>query len=174
MKEVFAVAYPRLHPGSYVMPYFWGGSFGIGFDRQEGTVDMIDHPEPVTAHPNSSETRERMGSVESDPASWHRLLAAYARPRTLRSFVDLIASVVAYIGMSVGMYFALGVSPLLALALAPVCLLRTCIVFHDCSHGSFLASGRANLLVGTFLRAARALAIRPLAPRPGRSSRHVR
>ncbi len=114
---------------------------------------MIDHAEPLTVHPNSSETRERVASVESDPASWRRLLAAYARPRTLRSFLDLIASVVANIGMSVGMYFALGVSPLLALALAPVgaaCLLRTYIVFHDCSHGSFLASRRANLLVGTF------------------------
>ena len=43
------------------MPYFWSGSFGIGFDRREGTVDMIDHAEPLTVHPNSSETRERMG-----------------------------------------------------------------------------------------------------------------
>ena len=114
---------------------------------------MIDHAEPLTAHPNSSATRERVGSVGGDPASWRRLLAVYTTPRPLRSLADMIASVVAYIGMSVAMYFALGVSPLLALALAPVsaaCLLRTYIVFHDCSHGSFFASRRANLLVGTF------------------------
>jgi omega-6 fatty acid desaturase (delta-12 desaturase) len=80
-------------------------------------------------------------------------LAAYATPSPLRGFADLISSVVAYLAMSVAMYFAIGVSPLLALALAPVsaaCLLRTYIVFHDCSHGSFLTSRRGNLWLGTF------------------------
>jgi omega-6 fatty acid desaturase (delta-12 desaturase) len=65
----------------------------------------------------------------------------------------LVTSVVAYLAMSVAMYFALGVSPVLALALAPVSavfLLRTYIIFHDCSHGSFLASRRANAWLGTF------------------------
>ena len=50
------------------------------------------------------------------------------------------------------MYFALALSPLLAVALAPVSaafLLRTYIVFHDCSHGSFLASRRGNVWLGT-------------------------
>jgi omega-6 fatty acid desaturase (delta-12 desaturase) len=50
------------------------------------------------------------------------------------------------------MYFAIAISPFLALALAPLVaafLLRTYIVFHDCSHGSFLASRRGNLWVGT-------------------------
>ena len=55
--------------------------------------------------------------------------------------------------MSVAAYFALQVSPVLALALTPVTaafLLRTYIIFHDCSHGSFLASRRANAWLGTF------------------------
>jgi omega-6 fatty acid desaturase (delta-12 desaturase) len=66
--------------------------------------------------------------------------------------VDFITSVVAYLAMSVAMHFALEVSPVLALALAPVTavfLLRTYIIFHDCSHGSFLASRRANAWLGT-------------------------
>ena len=77
----------------------------------------------------------------------------YARPRPLRSAVDVVTSVVAYLAMSVAMYFALQVSPVLALALAPITaafLLRTYIIFHDCSHGSFLASRRANAWLGTF------------------------
>jgi omega-6 fatty acid desaturase (delta-12 desaturase) len=52
------------------------------------------------------------------------------------------------------MYVSVGVSPLLALAIAvPTAgfLLRTYIVFHDCSHGSFLPSRRANLWLGTIL-----------------------
>jgi acyl-lipid omega-6 desaturase (Delta-12 desaturase) len=59
--------------------------------------------------------------------------------------------VVAYLALSVAMYLAIGVSYLLALALAvptAVCLVRTFIVFHDCSHGSFLASKRANTWLG--------------------------
>jgi omega-6 fatty acid desaturase (delta-12 desaturase) len=54
--------------------------------------------------------------------------------------------------MSVVLYISLEVSPALTLALAPVSaafLLRTYIIFHDCSHGSFLPSRRANAWLGT-------------------------
>ncbi len=152
MNEVFEVAYPRLHPGSYGATVPWSGLLGIGFDRQEGTVAMIDHSEPLTAQPSSSKTRERVGDADDDLSLWRESLASYARPRALRSFADLIGSVGAYIGMSLAMYFALAASPLVALALAPIAaagLLRTYIVFHDCSHGSFVASRRGNLWLGT-------------------------
>ena len=52
------------------------------------------------------------------------------------------------------MYFALQSAPLLGLLLAipaAVFLVRTFIVFHDCSHGSFLANRRANAWLGTAL-----------------------
>jgi omega-6 fatty acid desaturase (delta-12 desaturase) len=70
----------------------------------------------------------------------------------LRSVGDLLTSLVAYLAISVGMYFSLEVSALLTLALAPVAaafLLRTYIVFHDCSHGSFFESRSANAWLGT-------------------------
>ena len=57
------------------------------------------------------------------------------------SLLDLATSVVPYLALSVLMYLALGVSDLLALAIAiPAAgfLVRTFILFHDCSHGSFL------------------------------------
>jgi omega-6 fatty acid desaturase (delta-12 desaturase) len=50
------------------------------------------------------------------------------------------------------MYVALGVSGWLVAVLAPVSgafLLRTYIVFHDCSHGSLWSSRRANAWVGS-------------------------
>ena len=56
-----------------------------------------------------------------------------------------------YLALSVLMYLALDVSYLLVLALAvPAAgfLVRTFIVFHDCTHGSFLPSKRANALLG--------------------------
>ncbi len=61
---------------------------------------------------------------------------------------------VPYIGVSVAMYFALQSAPLLGLLLAipaAIFLVRTFIVFHDCSHGSFLANRRANAWLGTVL-----------------------
>jgi hypothetical protein len=85
---------------------------------------------------------------------WREALAPYARPRLARSLLDLATSVLPYVALSVLMYLALGVSYLLALALAvPAAgfLLRTYIVFHDCAHGSFLPSKRANAWLGVAL-----------------------
>jgi len=90
----------------------------------------------------------------TDLAGWRDLLAPYAKPRTSRAIVDLLTSVVPYVALSVGIYFALPVSLPLALVLivaAAAFLVRTFIVFHDCSHGSFLGSRRANLWLGTSL-----------------------
>jgi acyl-lipid omega-6 desaturase (Delta-12 desaturase) len=80
-------------------------------------------------------------------------LAAYAEPQLDRSLRDIATSVVIYLGIWVGMYFTLGVSLWLTLALAVPAggfLLRTFIVFHDCAHGSFLPSKRANRWCGRF------------------------
>jgi omega-6 fatty acid desaturase (delta-12 desaturase) len=106
----------------------------------------------VPASLASAETSERARDVPQAPGFWREVLSAYAEPRPLRSAVDLVTSVVAYLAMSVAIYFALDLSPALAFVLAPmsaVFLLRTYIIFHDCSHGSFLASRRANAWLGT-------------------------
>ena len=71
-----------------------------------------------------------------------------------RSIAGLITSVPPYLGLLVAMYFSLSVSYLLTFAigvLAAGFLLRTYIVFHDCSHGSYLPSKRANQWLGSAL-----------------------
>ena len=80
-------------------------------------------------------------------------LAAYARPSLSRSLLDLATSVVPYLALTVLMYATLGEPIWLTLGLGVLAagfLLRTFIVFHDCGHGSFFASGRANRWVGRF------------------------
>jgi len=87
-------------------------------------------------------------------AFWRDAIAPYAKPHLGRSLVDLATSVVPYLALSVAMYMSLGVSYLLTLALAiPASgfLVRTFILFHDCSHGSFLPSKRANIWLGVAL-----------------------
>jgi acyl-lipid omega-6 desaturase (Delta-12 desaturase) len=85
---------------------------------------------------------------------WREPLAPYTRADLRRAMVDLATSVVPYVALSVLMYLALSVSYLLVLAIAvPAAgfLLRTYMVFHDCAHGSFLPSRRANVWLGTAL-----------------------
>ncbi len=81
-------------------------------------------------------------------------LAGYAQPNLRLSLVDLATSVVPYLALSGLMLWSLEVSYLLTLAIAiPTSgfLLRTYIVFHDCTHGSFLPSKRLNAWLGTAL-----------------------
>jgi len=92
--------------------------------------------------------------ARSERPFWREALAPYARPHVGRSLLDIATSVVPYVGLSVVMYLSLSVSYLLVLAVAvPAAgfLLRTYILFHDCSHGSFLPSKRANSWLGVAL-----------------------
>jgi omega-6 fatty acid desaturase (delta-12 desaturase) len=94
-------------------------------------------------------TMQATAGVEQ--VSWRERLAPYARPDLRRSALDLASSVVPYAALTVAIYFALQWSVLLGLALAvPAAgfLLRTYIIFHDCAHGSFLPSKRANAWLG--------------------------
>jgi len=106
-----------------------------------------------SGYPAAAVDGQQSSDASQAPGFWRDSLCAYARPCPIRSGADLVTSVVAYLAMSVAMYFSIAVSPWLTLALAPVSavfLLRTYIIFHDCSHGSFLPSRRANVWVGTF------------------------
>ncbi len=93
----------------------------------------------------------KAGSVSTRPV-WRDSIAPYERPSWSRSLLDVATSVVPYVALSVLMYASLGeVSYWATFALAiPTAgfLMRTFIVFHDCTHGSFLPSRRANLWVG--------------------------
>ena len=86
--------------------------------------------------------------VGSDsPRAWRGVLDVYAEPRLGRSLLDLATSVVPYLVLLVAMTYALRVSVWLSLALVlptSAFLIRTFIVFHDCTHGSFMRSRRAR------------------------------
>jgi omega-6 fatty acid desaturase (delta-12 desaturase) len=90
----------------------------------------------------------------ASPAFWRERLARYEQADRGRALLDLATSALPYLALTAAMYFTLSISYLLALALAvptAVFLVRTFIVFHDCSHGSFLNSRWANAWMGTSL-----------------------
>ncbi len=89
----------------------------------------------------------------TDRAFWREGLAPYAQAHLGRSLLDIATSVIPYLALSVLMYMTLSVSYWLVFALAiPTAgfLMRTFILFHDCTHGSFLPSKRANNWLGRF------------------------
>jgi omega-6 fatty acid desaturase (delta-12 desaturase) len=84
---------------------------------------------------------------------WKDSVARHEQPSLRHSLFDVVTSALPYLALSVAMYLCLDVSVWITLILAvPAAgfLLRTFIVFHDCAHGSFLPSRRANLWLGRF------------------------
>jgi acyl-lipid omega-6 desaturase (Delta-12 desaturase) len=82
---------------------------------------------------------------------WREAIAPYEQPSVRRALLDLATSVVPYLALSVAGYLTFGISVWITLGLSVLAsgfLLRTFIVFHDCGHGSFFASKRANTWVG--------------------------
>jgi omega-6 fatty acid desaturase (delta-12 desaturase) len=94
------------------------------------------------------------GNVRTERPFWKESLAPYAKANIRLSVLDVFTSVVPYVALFYVMYRLLDVSYLLSLAvgvLAAGFLLRTYIVFHDCTHGSFLPTKRANAMLGSVL-----------------------
>jgi len=82
---------------------------------------------------------------------WTELVAKYQAPDVRRSIQQVCNSFLPFIALLVLMYFSIAVSYWLTLAMAiPAAgfLARIFIIQHDCGHGSFFRSARANDCLG--------------------------
>jgi omega-6 fatty acid desaturase (delta-12 desaturase) len=121
-----------------------GGPLG-SITPQGATVPAVATP------PQFQSDDPPAGADETTDRALRELLAPYAKANDRRAIWTLATSVVPYLALSFAMYVALGVSDLLVVALAvptAAFLVRTFIVFHDCSHGSFVTSKRLNAWIG--------------------------
>ncbi|MEJ2710954.1 MAG: fatty acid desaturase, partial [Anaerolineales bacterium] len=90
-----------------------------------------------------------------DPAlrkNWRKLVAPYQQPDLRRSLWQIATSVLPYLLLWALRVWSLQVSYWQTLLLAvPAAgfMMRTFIIFHDCGHGSFFKSQRANTIVGS-------------------------
>jgi len=86
-------------------------------------------------------------------AAWYRSTSAYAWPSLGKSIWQMINTLVPYLLLWALMIFTVQwdypywLTLLLALAAGGL-LIRVFILFHDCCHGSFFASHRANTILG--------------------------
>jgi omega-6 fatty acid desaturase (delta-12 desaturase) len=82
--------------------------------------------------------------------SWRSAVAPFERPSLPRSLAQLADTLIPYLLLLTAMIFSLSISYWLTLALAvPAAgfLVRAFIIFHDCGHGSFFRSRRANRIM---------------------------
>jgi len=92
-------------------------------------------------------------SPSFDGSEWKKLVAKYYSPHTWKSIWQLLNSFTLFIATWVLMYLSLELSYFLTLLLAfPAAglMARIFIIQHDCGHGSFFSSRRANDWTGKF------------------------
>lgn len=77
----------------------------------------------------------------------------YQTPVLHKSIWQIVNTFVPYIALWIAIYFSLSISywlTALLIILAAAFLVRLFIIFHDCGHGSFFKSQKANNIVGKF------------------------
>lgn len=99
---------------------------------------------------NSPET------IDSNANPWIKInenLAKYLTPSLGRSIWQITNTFVPYVGLWILVVYSLSVSYWLTaflIVLAAGFLVRLFIIFHDCGHGSYFKSQKANRIVGVF------------------------
>jgi omega-6 fatty acid desaturase (delta-12 desaturase) len=98
------------------------------------------------------ENRESLASKnQPDVSDWKNIIAEYQNASTGRAVWQIVNTLVPYVLLWCIMYFTVSVSWWLTLPLALLSggfLIRLFIIFHDCGHGSFFKSKRANNIWG--------------------------
>ena len=91
------------------------------------------------------------GKGPSKTAVWKEIVAKYQQPSLTRALWQIVNTLGPYAFLWYLMYRSLAVSYWMTLPLAILAgafLVRVFIIFHDCGHGSYFKSRRANDIVG--------------------------
>jgi len=99
-----------------------------------------------------------MNIISNEPAQteksrWHEIVARYARADLGHSLWQMVNTLVPYFALWYLMIYSVHISYWLTLLLSiPTAgfMVRTFIIFHDCGHGSFFKSQKANAALGIF------------------------
>ena len=92
-------------------------------------------------------------SAQTEKSGWHEIVTRYARADLKRSLWEMTNTLVPYFALWYLMIYSVHISYWLTLLLSiPTAgfMVRTFIIFHDCGHGSFFKSQKANAALGIF------------------------
>ena len=93
------------------------------------------------------------GSPQVDKSRWHQAVARYAQADMKRSLWQVVNTLVPYFALWALSLYSVHISYWLTLPLVLLTagfMVRTFIIFHDCGHGSFFKSQKANHALGIF------------------------
>jgi acyl-lipid omega-6 desaturase (Delta-12 desaturase) len=88
---------------------------------------------------------------QADTSAWKEIVARYQTPSVGRGVWQILNTLIPYAVLWYFMYLSVAVSWWITLPLAIVAgafLVRIFIIFHDCGHGSFFKSRKANDILG--------------------------
>ncbi len=91
------------------------------------------------------------GQSPGGTAAWKQIVIRYQQPSWWRAVWQLVNTLIPYAALWVLMYFCTAVSHWLVVPLAILTggfMVRLFIIHHDCGHGSFFKSRRANDILG--------------------------
>lgn len=97
---------------------------------------------------------ENSTTQQKSPPEWIQVVSKYNKPDNRKSIWQIINSLGPYMILWYLMYLSLDVSYFLALGVSFIAagfLVRIFIIFHDCGHGAFFKTEKANRIVGTIL-----------------------
>lgn len=107
-----------------------------------------------TSAGEEGESTSSAPAATSVPVNWNALLAPYRRPTAWRSVWQLVNTVLPLGALWLGMLWSVDVGYWLTLLLAfpaALMLVRLFMLQHDCGHGAFFQSRRANNVIGSVL-----------------------
>lgn len=90
-------------------------------------------------------------SLTRDAQGWAQKLVRYREPDVQRGIIEIVVTVVPFIGFWAAAYFSLQFAywlTVLLCVLAAFFLVRLFLILHDCGHGSFFKNKAANDWVG--------------------------
>ena len=96
-------------------------------------------------------TETKIRPLLADKNAWRKAIAPYQKPNLRLSIWQLVNTLIPYIFTWVLMIYAIRISFWLTLpliVLAAGLSIRIFIIFHDCGHGAFFTSRRANEIIG--------------------------
>lgn len=112
---------------------------------------MVESDEMAMGREHSN-TKDGRAARRATVAKWRKVVAEYQKPNIWRAGWQVLNSIGGYMVLWYLMYLSLSVSWWLTMPMAILAgglLIRIFIIFHDCGHGSFLKTVRANNILGS-------------------------
>lgn len=114
-------------------------------------IALRGHALSVCAVDTLLEIPEPTPATKDAVVNWRKIVTKYQQPCLKKSSLQIANSIGPYLLIWVLMYFSVQVSWPLTIGLAALgglFLVRVFIIFHDCGHGSFFSSKKANNVLG--------------------------